>query len=674
MIWFKIGGNMDLPKVIHDTGDIRYRAPFGAVQRGSEVHLSIRIESGTPQWVQLRFWKEKSGEKIKEAVPSGKGDGFWHSTVTLNTPGVYWYYFIICIDGNVFYYSRKNNTDFGEGFLSSDPMHSFQLTVYEHFTVPKWYSESVMYQIFPDRFHRVLDQIPEHYDEMYDQIKINNRVFLINKKAEDVPSYRRDPSTGFLTNDDYFGGNLRGIIEKLDYLQSLGISTVYLNPIFEAFSNHRYNTGDYLKIDPLLGDMETFKELCREGKKRGISFILDGVFSHTGSDSIYFNKDGRYPDLGAYQSKDSNYHPWYCFKSFPDEYDCWWGIDTLPNVNETEPSFMDFIIRNKDGVIRYWIENGAKGWRLDVADELPGVFIKEIRTALKDQDPEAVLIGEVWEDASNKVSYGALRTYLLGQELDTVMNYPFRSLVLDYMTGKISGRHFSLSTMALYQNYPKQAFFACMNLLGTHDVPRVRTILGDAPSENGLDFDERSKYRLNEYQRVLADQRQKAAVVIQMTYPGVPVVYYGDEAGMEGYTDPFNRGAFPWGHEDKSMIQWYRQWITLRNEMDALRRGEYIPFTGLKIDMDHKGREDIFGFIRIIQNNTDVFGQKAQNGLVLVLVNRSVEKEHTVLIDLGDYRIQNLKCVTEESGQYNLDGNALTVTLSPVDCAVWCDS
>lgn len=660
-----------MPKVIHEPGDLRYRAPFGAIQRGNEVQLSIRIESEIPDRVSLRFWKEKAGERVIETMASGKEAGVWYSIVPLETPGVYWYYFIICMQGKVYYYSRKNNTDFGEGFLSTRPKHSFQITVYEPFTVPKWYRESVMYQIFPDRFHRVLEQKAEHVDQMYDQITLNNRRYLINKRREDVPSYKRDPSTGFLTNDDYYGGNLRGIIEKLDYLQSLGISTIYLNPIFEASSNHRYNTGDYLKIDPLLGDMNTFKKLCQEGEKRGISFVLDGVFSHTGSDSVYFNKEGLYPYTGAYQSKDSKWFPWYRFHSFPDEYDCWWGIETLPNVNETQTSYMDFIIRNQNSVIRTWIQAGAKGWRLDVADELPGEFIKELRKALKEQDPEAVLIGEVWEDASNKVSYGTLRTYLLGEELDATMNYPFRNLVLDYLTGNITGKEFSRSTMTLYQNYPKEAFFGCMNLLGTHDVTRLRTVLGEALSEKELGFEQRAEYRLNEHQRLLADQRQKAAVVIQMTYPGVPMVYYGDEAGMEGFTDPFNRGAYPWGDEDQEMIRWYKKWIALRNETDALKSGEYIPLTGLQPHMDHGSTEDIFGFIRVIRGNKNVFGEFAQNGFVLVLINRSVDKEHTIHINLSAFPNIHLKCVTEESGQCQLDGSVLSVTLPKLGCGVW---
>lgn len=660
-------------KVTHDPGNIRYRSLFGAVPCGQEVQLAIYIEPKVAvDRVLLRLWDDKKGERKIEALPSGKEDGFWISTIVTEYPVICWYYFIIETRGNVFYYSRKEDTNFRGGVLAPYPMHSFQITVFEkNFKVPAWYRECVMYQIFPDRFHRVSDYNPAVHDDQYYKVTIGRRTYLLHKNPEDTPSYRLDPLTGKLSNDDYFGGNLRGIIEKLDYLQELGISALYLNPIFEATSNHRYNTGDYKKIDPLLGDLEQFKELCSEAKKRGISIILDGVFSHTGSDSIYFNKDGRYPSSGAYQSKDSKYFPWYRFNHFPDDYDCWWGVKTLPNVNETEPSYMDYIIRDEDSVVKYWIENGAMGWRLDVADELPDSFIQELRFAVKSKNQDAVLIGEVWEDASNKISYGTLRQYLLGNELDSTMNYPFRDRVLMFLTGKISGKEFILSSMTLYQNYPKQSFFACMNLLGTHDVPRLRTILGDAPLDDHLGYREQSEYRLNEAQKELADKRQRAAVVIQMTFPGVPVVYYGDEAGMEGCADPFNRGMYPWGKEDKSMIEWYKKWIKLRNETDALRKGEYIPLTDL--NMDNCNHDAILGYIRLIKNNTDVFGEYAVNGFVLVLVNRDTHKESTLRIDLSSYPINNLRCVMDQPIDFWLDRSVLTVTLPATGFAVWTD-
>jgi cyclomaltodextrinase len=658
---------------VHDTGDIRYRSPFGAVPVKSEVKLSIFVESEKTDKVWIRLWNNEKGEKIIEALSSE--DGIWQGTVAVDTPGVYWYYFIVVTKDGCFYYSRRNDTDFGTGFLDCCPRHSFQITVYEEFSVPSWYREGVMYQIFPDRFYRVREGIqPIPYDETFDQVILDNRMYLVNKNEEDVPSCLRDPSTGDLSNLDYFGGTLKGIIEKLDYLQSLGINILYLNPVFEASSNHRYNTGDYFKIDPLLGDETTFEELCREGQKRGISIILDGVFSHTGSDSRYFNKEGRYPEIGAYQSKDSKYYSWYRFERYPDKYDCWWGVKSLPNVNETDPSYMDFIIRNEKSVVKYWMEKGAKGWRLDVADELPDLFLEELRRAVKTKDKDAVIIGEVWEDASNKISYGSLRSFLLGRQLDSVMNYPFRDRVLSYLTGKISGREFSLFTMNLYQNYPKQAFFSCMNLLGTHDVPRIRTLLGEAPSEDSLDCNEKKDYRLNRDQKKLADKRQELAVILQMTFPGVPAVYYGDEAGMEGYSDPFNRGVYPWGREDKDMIEKYKKWIRLRNENQALKKGEYIPLIRMKINFETQGASDVFGFIRIIRNNRDAFGEEAENGFVLVLVNRSTQKRHTLRIDLNEYRVNTLRRYPDHFEHDKIDGGVLTVTLPPLGYAVWTEA
>ncbi|HBS60173.1 MAG TPA: hypothetical protein DEA44_13005, partial [Firmicutes bacterium] len=304
----------------------------------------------------------------------------------------------------------------------------------------------------------------------------------------------RDMRTGKIFAYDFFGGNLRGVLAKLPYLKQLGVGAIYLNPVFESPSNHKYDTGDYKKIDPLFGDYPLFSQLCSRARELGMAIILDGVFSHTGSDSRYFNKEGRYPELGAYQSTASPYFPWYRFHNHPDQYECWWGIDTLPNVNELEPSYLDFIADNEDSVLKYWLRAGIKGWRLDVADELPGRFIKHLHTVLKAQDPAAVLIGEVWEDASRKVSYGTERAYLLGDELDSVTNYPFRSMLLDFILGVDDAAQTQHRLTSLAENYPREHFYAALNMLGSHDVPRILSLLGEAPPQESLSIIDQARY------------------------------------------------------------------------------------------------------------------------------------------------------------------------------------
>lgn len=640
----------------HDSHDVKYRSPFGAVPCGQQVQLKIRIQSPSPiEEAILRIWWSERGEE-KIAMTQVEGDkGLYQAFVTPSQYQLLWYYFTINYKGQIFYYTRPNDRYGGIGQLDNHPVHSYQITVYkEGYKVPKWYREGVMYQIFPDRFYKGAPATSANPE------KINSETIKYSyhhEHWEGTPFYKPDPITGEIENNDFFGGNLEGIIAKLDYLKDLGVTIIYLNPIFEAHSNHRYNVGDYMKVDPMLGDLSTFRKLCSEAKERGMSIILDGVFSHSGSDSVYFNKEENYPSIGAYQSKDSPYYSWYRFNEFPDDYDCWWDVKTLPNINELEPYYMDFIIHDEDSVVKYWIKQGARGWRLDVADELPGVFIKELRHALKCVNPDAVLIGEVWEDATNKVSYGSLREYLLGEELDAAMNYPFKDMVYNFLLEHGNGEHFHRASMTLYENYPKEAFFGAMNLLGTHDVIRLRTILGEAPAEDSLTRDQQSTYKMTEKQKSLATKRQKLATLLQMTFPGVPAIYYGDEAGMEGYRDPFNRGTYPWGNEDLSMVDWYKKLIMLRNKMDALRSGDYIPIV-------YQG--GVYGFIRQIEKNTDVFGEYAENGLVLILINRDREQTHNIGIDLTSYSIKNLKNALDESNDFKFDNGYLTINLKPL--------
>ena len=410
-------------------------------------------------------------------------------------------------------------------------------------------NKEYIYQIFVDRFNNGNDEG-----------KINNpkKNSFIYGDWNDEPFYIKD-NEGNIVRWDFYGGNLLGVIEKLEYIKSLGVTTIYLNPIFEAVSCHKYDTGDYKKIDPMFGDEDIFKRLCEEAKKLGIGIVLDGVFSHTGVDSKYFNKFGNYDSLGAYEAKESPYYNWYRFYDYPNKYECWWGIDNQPNVEELEPSYVNYIINARDSVVNKWMGLGASGWRLDVADELPDEFIYKMKKKIKEINSEAVLIGEVWEDASNKISYDKHRAYLYGEELDSITNYPFRDNIISFLKGDIDGYYFSRRIMSLYENYPKESFYSNMNMLGTHDTERIFTMLDE--NQNSL----------------------KHALIIQMTFPGVPLIYYGDEAGLTGGKDPMNRKTYPWGKENKDILDMYKKLTTMRKENSIFAKGDFKIYNIIKM-------------------------------------------------------------------------------------------
>lgn len=386
---------------------------------------------------------------------------------------------------------------------------------------------------------------------------------------------RPDENGQFLCND-YFGGDLAGIRRKLPYLVSLGVEVIYLNPIFEAHANHRYNTADYKKIDPLLGNEEDFRALCAAAAALGMRVVLDGVFNHTGSDSIYFNREKRYGEhSGACNDPNSPYRDWYSWKHWPDSYESWWGFLTLPNVNEGCEAYQEFIC-GEDGVLRKWLDAGASGFRLDVADELPDFFLEKIREAVKSAGEDKLVLGEVWEDASNKNSYGSYRKYLLGHQLDSVMNYPWRTAILRFLRlGE--GQELQNAIMDILENYPPQVAGILMNCLSTHDVPRCITALA-APDMEGRGRDwqrEHNTFTADQY--YFGRHMAKLAALIQYTLPGCPSLYYGDEAGLVGYADPFNRGTYPWGHEDQDLLAFFQEIGVLRKNSPVLRRGKFVP-------------------------------------------------------------------------------------------------
>ena len=487
----------------------------------------------------------------------GVGEEWWKVDFTAEKAALYKYHFEYDTSWGT---SRIYHAGNGLAAIKGDG-EDWQLTVYDkNFHTPEWLRGGIIYQIFPDRFAS---------SGTKKQNVPSDRVLRTDRDGD---PYWIPTAEGKVLNNDYFGGDLNGIEQKLGYLKSLGVTCIYLNPIFEAQSNHRYDTADYEKIDSMLGTEKDFKSLCESAKKLGIRIMLDGVFSHTGDDSRYFNRYSRYDSLGAYQSKKSPYYGWYKFNKWPDDYESWWGIEILPEVNEDNSDFIEYIT-GKNGIARKWLKLGASGWRLDVADELPDEFLDEFRKAVKEEKADGLVLGEVWEDASNKSSYGKLRRYLLGKQLDSVMNYPFAGAVIDFIRDA-NAELFASRVMSIVENYPKEVLDVLMNHLSTHDTMRAITALaGESCAYRDRKW--QSTHSLDEKEYHYGMKLLMAASAMQFALPGVPTIYYGDEAGMQGYKDPFNRRCYPWSKENGELVEWYKKLGKIRNENRVFKDGRF---------------------------------------------------------------------------------------------------
>lgn len=591
----------------HDPKRTDCRKPFGAVKKGTPVRLRLYLSERLKDAYCLLCTRDPYGEGVVLMEPAEEGGRAYREAIIVPEElGLTLYWFVINDGNSLLYYGKSRAPE-------RDVPEPFQITVYDPaFATPRWFRNAVAYHIFVDRFHRSGDLGGLKRAEYHEKL---GRTVLKHLDWNEPVLY--EPIAGKTDYDpcDFYGGDLKGIIEKLPYLADLGVGVVYLSPIFESPSNHKYDTADYKKVDPMYGTEEDFAELCEKAAALGIRVMLDGVFSHTGADSVYFNKYNRYDSVGAYNSPDSPYYGWYRFERYPDEYKSWWGFQSLPEVDELNPSYTSFIASGEDAVLKHWVKKGAFGWRLDVADELPDAFIALLRRELKKQNPDAVLLGEVWEDASTKFSMGKMRAYVFGNELDSVMNYPFRKAMLDFFTGRIPSEALVDALETLRENYPPPFFYACLNLLSSHDVPRALTILGGGPDKDaGLSRAEQAAFSLSPGARQRALRMMALATAAQMALPGVPCIYYGDEAGAEGCMDPFNRAPFPWGKEDKTLHEAVRTWANLRNRHAALRTGRMC------LAAPHR---DVFFALRFIAGGRDVFGDKAENGVFALLINRS---------------------------------------------------
>ncbi len=542
---------------------------LGAFSRGSEITFRVRLSRrlGVAA-VVMRLAPDGEDPCDLAFAFSGMEGGDDLYTLTLSSTalcgsapdGLFFYELLFLRGFDTLFSNSINNVDF---CLSPHAANRFRLLIYaEEFATPAWFHGGIMYHIFLDRFCRGEGKAT-----------LRRGAELNEDWERGIPQFAKkagDP----LSNNVFFGGNLWGVAEKLDYLASLGVTVLYLSPLFESASNHRYDTADYEAVDSLLGGREAFDHLIKEAHGRGMRVILDGVFNHTGDDSRYFNRRGTYAESGAYQSRKSPYATWYSFSDFPRKYEAWWGIEIMPRLKQGNEVCRRYFT-GKDGIAAKWLRAGADGWRLDVADELPNAFLDELFSTVKrETGGEGLLIGEVWENAVDKISYGERRRYFRGGQLDSVMNYPFRNAVTDFLL-RADAESFCNILTELYGSYPLTVSHSLMNLLGTHDTERILTVLGDSTLGEGKENPLLAVSKLAPSARKKAVALLKIASTLQFTVYGVPSVYYGDEAGVEGYHDPFCRLPFPWGREDGELLAHYRSLGAMRRAHAALKAGDF---------------------------------------------------------------------------------------------------
>lgn len=537
--------------VYFESRNEKYKKPFGALRADTDAFFLVEVEESIDvQKVHFVVRSDSGPAETFVMKESGISEGKRQFTFFWHTPkeDLYFYRFeVVRGDGSFLFVGAGKE---GKAVVG-DWLPEWPLTVYAaDFNPPKGLAGGVMYQVFPDRFARDNDAAP---------LAPAKGARYFRSDVTEAPWGFSDPARP--GGKDFFGGTVRALQGKLEYLKSLGITVLYLNPVFESSENHRYSTGNYRNIDPWFGTNEEMEAFLKAAKEAGIKVIFDGVFSHTGDDSIYFNKYSHYEGLGAYNSPDSPYYSWYDFRRFPDDYAGWWGFTTLPNVNETDPSYLDFITHPEDGVLAFWQKKGLSGWRLDVADELPDLFLEKLREAVKTVDPDAYIVGEVWENAVEKVSYGARRRFILGKQCDSVMNYPWRAAIFELLrTG--DAEKFAEQIMQVCEGYPAPALHTLMNILSTHDTMRALTALGDLT---------RSERRTPEPKLVgkeyeAAREKLIVAAALQYMLPGIPCIYYGDEIGMQGTADPYCRGFFQWNDMDEYLLAVYRTLGRIRTQ------------------------------------------------------------------------------------------------------------
>lgn len=517
------------------------KKPYGASIQNQEVEYTLEILKQIKS-TKVYFCYQKDFEnniqKVEMSATDNKEYIKYTTTIKYNSAGLYWYYFEVWQNDHSYY--LQYTEDFEVEPTGDNPNKFQQTVIADKIKINKKFCKGIIYHIFVDRFYKSGDVKPRA-----DLVLRNDWGGSLTKNTQDFVKL----------NKECFGGNIKGIIKKLDYIKSLGVTTIYLSPIFEANSYHKYNTADYLKIDSMFGDKEDFKNLIKSAKKLDIQIILDGVFNHVGSDSIYFNKYKTYNSVGAYNSQKSKYYNWFEFQEYPNKYSSWWGIESLPQIKKECPDFREFIT-GKNGVIQTYMNMGISGFRLDVADELNDNMLDSIKAQIKNKKEDAIIIGEVWENASNKMAYSNRRKYFTNAQLDSVMNYPIKDAIINYLqTQNVNNLLKTIYTIK--DNYPKEVADSLMNILGTHDTSRILSVIKQIAND-----DESKTIKLF-----------KLATLLQFTLFGVPCIFYGDEIGLTGEGAPYCRVCFDWKKQNKTIFNWYNVLSELRQD-PAFANGE----------------------------------------------------------------------------------------------------
>ena len=600
----------------HDSLDEAYRSPLGAVETGASVRLSIEDPGRFVSGAVLEVY----GDDYEKSFPMEKTEiGFTAEFTAPETAQALWYRFVLYYpDGGTQWLCP--GADGQHSAICSLPQEGFRLTVFQKgFQTPDWMKHGVLYQIFPDRFAK--DE-SDTAVKGYAAHKAKDQTVHVHESWDEPVEWKDNLPDGGYAPVDFYGGTLKGIESKLKELKNLGVTVLYLNPIFESASNHRYDTGCYETVDPILGTNEDFSALCEAAKKLGMRVILDGVFAHTGADSKYFNRDKHYPGSGAYNSERSPFRKWYTFDdSLTYGYRCWWNFPELPAVNTDSPEWRKRVVSGKNSFLKQWLQRGAAGWRLDVADELSDDALEEIRRAVKEEDPDAAVLGEVWEDAVTKESYGTRRTYALGGALDSVMNYPLRLALMTFLRNQGDAHDLQAFLLDQRMNYPRPFYYAMMNLTGSHDIERTRTALAIDFEARDTTREYQAEYVVTEEMAAVAAKRQKLIAALQFSLPGLPAIYYGDEVGMQGFCDPFNRA--PYHEDDPGMREWYQALASLRNEHAALQTGAAAFFAPAL---------DVIAVLRTTVDGADAFDDGQPKETFLTVVNRA---DKTVVTELN---------------------------------------
>jgi glycosidase len=646
--------------VKHDSRDLLYRTPGGAVPAGTPVTLRLRTFHDDVTSVKLRVYDlNNSGQTFYnmqiaaadvscyEAGLENRTCDFWEVTLPNAEPNNLWYRFVVSDGSDTDYYADNTPAlDGGVGAVTDDVVdNSFALTIYDPaFSAPSWASSAFIYQIFADRFKNGYPRndpqtgdpryddpvlmlpwgtLPEGYCRNYADAATN-----CPWRFDDTPP-DWSPTKEAPRGRDYFGGDLKGVEMKLPYLRDLGVTAIYFNPIFDAQSNHRYDTEDYYQIDPYLGNLQDFEKLVRKAEQFGIRIIVDGVFNHMSSDSPIFDRYRRYATSGACEDAESLYRGWFTFRPpGPSEpspcepstpggndtyYNGWFGFDSIPVLQKSNPDVQAYFLFNPNSVSRFWTAKGIAGWRQDVMGDssFPNGYWEAFRQIVKESNPNILIIGELWQKDST------LLRFLRGDRADTTMNYRLRDAVLGLLSpGNFdskgfadSGRpitpsEFAARISSIREDYPDAAYYSLMNLLDSHDTERILWAL--TPGS-----DTTADKELNTANVAEGKQRQKIAALIQFTMPGAPTVYYGDEVGVTGDDDPDDRRTFPWietgGKQDKNTLDYYKRLATFRRMMPALGKGD------IKILLADDAADTV------------AYGRKTLGQAAVVVINRSAE-------------------------------------------------